>query len=112
MSTISPTHNQTVASTTLFFIAKRRQWNVRASIKRASRRLTGRPVNKRPTGYADIKSGYPVSKNVGHKRGFRMSNGAWDVEKGALPVRKEAGVGTARPREKSWVGRLWGNGWK
>ncbi|RMY92524.1 hypothetical protein D0862_09463 [Hortaea werneckii] len=31
----------TVASTTLFILAKRRQWNVRARLSRASRRLTG-----------------------------------------------------------------------
>lgn len=36
--TLSP---NPVASTTLFILAKRRQWNVRARLSRASRRLTG-----------------------------------------------------------------------
>ena len=36
-----------VLSIVLFVVAKRRQWKVRESIKRASRRLTGRAVPKR-----------------------------------------------------------------
>ena len=38
--------NISVASVVLYILAKRRQWNIRQSIKRASRRLTGKSAPK------------------------------------------------------------------
>lgn len=71
-----------VASTVLFVVAKRRQWNIRASIARASRRLTGRAPAKDPerdvarsrrTGTyfgTPPKAGVKAVLPPGHKRGL------------------------------------------
>ncbi|QIX01572.1 hypothetical protein AMS68_007089 [Peltaster fructicola] len=71
-----------IASTVLFVVAKRRQWNIRASIARASRRLTGRAPAKDPerdvarsrrTGTyfgTPPKAGVKAVLPPGHKRGL------------------------------------------
>lgn len=110
-----------IASIVLFVLAKRRQWNVRASIKRASRRLTGRDPGPKPSEIAARKKrsgmvagtsrsrGEGPERETGQKRGVMVAVKD-DVEKGPL----DYGVGptTKKPRENTWVGRLWGNNWK
>lgn len=106
-------------SIVLFILAKRRQWNVRASISRASRRLTGRaPKNQafsqsrdRRTGvYAGgarkVSPGVVAIKPPGHKRGLVVDVN--DVEKG--PLYSTASIND-RPKE-TWTKKLWANGWK
>ncbi|KAF1850210.1 uncharacterized protein K460DRAFT_372525 [Cucurbitaria berberidis CBS 394.84] len=77
-----------IGSATLFWLAKKRQWDVRQSIRRASRRLTGRATtdvskqnrNNRRTGIR--LNSPPPGKNAGSKpkqehdleKGFPMSN--------------------------------------
>lgn len=106
-----------VASAVLFFVAKRRQWNIRASLARASRRLTGRfgaaaapgtPRRARGTGVRMVSPQRAGAPAQGRKRGFVVEvTGGRDVEKGM-----RVDEGRLRPGEKSWVARLWGNGWK
>ncbi|KAK6397859.1 hypothetical protein LTR65_005107 [Meristemomyces frigidus] len=106
-----------IASTILFVVAKRRQWNIRASIARASRRLTGRfgdkktpgGSNRRTTVHAGRLGGdVQPSRSPGHKRGLVVDVDE-DVEKGPLAGRATK---STRPRETTWVQRLWGNDWK
>ena len=69
-----------VASIVLYVVAKRRQWNVRQSIRRASRRLTGRNGNvsrrsemdkrKRSGIIGGAKPGVKAAHPPGHKRGL------------------------------------------
>ena len=111
-----------IASIVLFVLAKRRQWNVRASIKRASRRLTGRDPGPTPSEVAAKRKRSGVvagsrsekrdtgvrSAPPGHKRGLVVE--VRDEERGPLdygtpPV-------TTKPKENTWAGRLWGNNWK
>lgn len=122
-----------VASTALYFIAKRRQWNVRASLARASRRLTGRFVPSTSSTSTTTKAGAAKEDRARRRTGVRMvsptrrnmgvemagvgSGGRGrDLEKGV--VTEVRGVDAVerrqgqRPREKSWIARLWGNGWK
>lgn len=151
--------HRTVASTTLFILAKRRQWHVRARLSRASRRLTGgrfggcssgggsatpRPPppaattnHRRVTVTAGrFKAGHStVGGNIPHipvdsapmgskleKCGVRtqvsshrdprgLGGEGRDLEKGDVPrlVDRERRGGR---RERSWIRRLWGDGWK
>lgn len=115
----------TVTSIVLFIVAKRRQWTMRQTLTRVSRRLTGRfgqpktpqtasAVNRssRRTG---IRMGSPPRPGVkavyppGHKRGLVVD--VKDPEKGPQPLDGKAPKNT-RPRENTWIQRLWGDGWK
>lgn len=107
----------TVASAALFFIAKRRQWNVRASIARASRRLTGRPVPRSTPGRGGDRrtgmyAGGPPRLQGYHKRGLVADERKMerkDVEKGTL----KALPGMSTEGKKSgWKERIMGNDWK
>lgn len=103
----------TVLSITLFMIAKKRQWRVRESIKRASRRLTGRPVGPRPRSEVDRRkrSGVvagarrapPGTPLVQQKRTAVSATELADLEKGD-GAKGEAG--------KGWLGMMRGNNWK
>lgn len=99
---------------------------------RASRRLTGR-FSRQPNNDTAATTGAPRSRRTFTGRAAGSRTGAperppWqahgrnrygggagvqerDVEKGPLALRGKAPAST-RPREKSWVARLWGNGWK
>lgn len=104
-----------VASTILFVIAKRRQWKVRDSIRRISRRVTGRGVGpsksdieKRKRSGAVMSSRGPEASLVkphGHKRAVAVEVG--NVEPGTL-----SNVPNEPVVEKRWTQRLWSNDWK
>jgi hypothetical protein len=117
--------HQTVASIVLFIVAKRRQWTMRQTLTRASRRLTGRftqPKTPQTASTANrrsrrtgIRMGSPPRPGVkavyppGHKRGLVVD--VKDPEKGPQPLDGRAPTNT-RPRENTWIQRLWGDGWK
>ena len=75
-----------VASTVLFFVAKKRQWEVRKSLKRASRRLTGKGMGKGP-GVGKTEEELRRARRQGAVRvGSPVpgKKGARDVEKGSV----------------------------
>ncbi|GAB7362610.1 hypothetical protein MBLNU230_g2922t1 [Neophaeotheca triangularis] len=114
-----------IASTVLFFLAKRRQWNVRASVARFSRRITGRTpttskfpndARSRRTGImlesprrpqtrrgetGGVKAVYPP----GHKQPVAVNVN--DVEKGQGRNPSDSGS-----EATTWKQRLMGNSWK
>lgn len=93
------TDSVTVTSTILFVVAKRRQWDIRGSIRRASRRLTGRsgaPPTPRTPGRSNRRTvvnagplasprvdGRPA-KHPGYKAGPAAMVQVRDAEKGPL----------------------------
>jgi hypothetical protein len=85
-------NTSTAASATLWWLAKKRQWDVRQSIRRASRRLTGRaPADsgKQNQNRQNRRTGIrlnspPPGKNAGRSKQDR------DVEKGLQMSSKEA----------------------
>ncbi|KAK0248509.1 hypothetical protein LTS09_016330 [Friedmanniomyces endolithicus] len=112
-----------IASTILFVVAKRRQWDIRASIRRASRRITGRggaPPTPRTPGANNRRTAVTAgrlasprvdgrsAKHAGHTAGLGVGVGARDVEKGRLGI---GASGTAKPQGRGWQ-KLWGNDWK
>lgn len=115
----------TVASIVLFIVAKRRQWTMRQTLTRASRRLTGRftqpktpqtaSAANRSSRRTGIRMGSPPRPGVkavyppGHKRGLVVD--VKDPEKGPQPLDGRAPTNT-RPRENTWIQKLWGDGWK
>ncbi|KAF2796925.1 hypothetical protein K505DRAFT_236687 [Melanomma pulvis-pyrius CBS 109.77] len=100
------------ASAILFWLAKKRQWNVRQSIRRASRRLTGRSdvTNKRQNRRTGVRlNSPPPSKNA-------MSRQDKDVEKG-VPANAQNGRTTTTitstfdvdtPTQKGWKASMLG----
>lgn len=114
-----------VASIVLFIVAKRRQWTMRQTLSRASRRLTGRfgqPKTPQTATAADRRSrrtgirlqspprpGVKAVYPPGHKRGLVVD--VKDPEKGPQPLDGKAPQNT-RPRENTWIQKLWGDGWK
>lgn len=98
---------------------------MRQTLKRASRRLTGRggsPKTPQTSASANrrsrrdgIRMGSPPRPAVravyppGHKRGLVVDNK--DPEKGPQPLEGRAPKNT-KPRENTWIQRLWGDGWK
>ncbi|KAF2764250.1 hypothetical protein EJ03DRAFT_378780 [Teratosphaeria nubilosa] len=119
-----------ITSTILFVLAKRRQWNVRASIARASRRLTtglrtpAGPRTPRAGGGASNRRTATVSAGrlgVGgdrrdvdtpsYKRGFNVGMRELDAEKGNVVWAGRVPEST-RAKEGGWVARMWGNEWK
>ncbi|CZT15659.1 uncharacterized protein RCC_12343 [Ramularia collo-cygni] len=100
-----------IASTVLFVLAKRRQWDVRASIKRASRRFTGRGgASQAATDRQSRRVGMQMSDmpiRQGHtKRGPAVA--VRDVEKGSNSS-SDKNVAHSKKPEGSW---LWRNDWK
>ncbi|KAF2713753.1 hypothetical protein K504DRAFT_369120 [Pleomassaria siparia CBS 279.74] len=77
------------ASAVLFWLAKKRQWNVRQSIRRASRRLTGRSEvpNKRQNRRTGVRLNSPPPPKNAKARQDK------DVEKG-LPASAQNGKTT------------------
>nr|POF20126.1 hypothetical protein CFP56_71748 [Quercus suber] len=106
-----------IASTVLFVLAKRRQWNVRASIGRASRRLTGRFGGDKRDSLAERKdrrtaiyAGGPrkvspprvvAIKPPGHDRGLVVN--VQDVEKGPLYDTRSADSGSSK---STWTSKF------
>jgi len=103
------------ASATLFYLAKKRQWDVRKSFRRASRRLTGRST-------ADLDRVKPSSRSQNRRTGVRLaspppsakalvakrSESDRDVEKG-VPAEKPTTTTTITstfevetPKTKGW----------
>ncbi|KAK3642211.1 hypothetical protein LTR56_001190 [Elasticomyces elasticus] len=112
-----------IASTILFVVAKRRQWNIRASIRRASRRLTGRsgaPPTPRTPGRSNrqttMNAGRLASPRVdgrhanhpGYKAGPAAVVAERDVEKGGFGIEMSS---TKKPKGGAWE-KLKGNDWK
>ncbi|EMC99583.1 hypothetical protein BAUCODRAFT_342265 [Baudoinia panamericana UAMH 10762] len=120
-----------IASTILFVLAKRRQWNIRASIARAAERLAtpltprfprtartpalqmskrGGGSNRRVTVHAGRFAGSKPTRDedatplkpYGHKRGPRVEE--TDIEKNS--------TASSKLEERSWTARLMGNDWK
>ncbi|KAF2726196.1 hypothetical protein K431DRAFT_299296 [Polychaeton citri CBS 116435] len=126
-----------VSTLALFIVAKRRQWTIRQTLKRASRRLTGRAganPDRRPheraarrTAVRFVGASPPMPQNgrdvpppyqPGHKRGLVVDIDA--AEKGvgnaattkpkkswANPLVGRGPEGTRK--EGGFVGKLWGN---
>ena len=99
-----------ITSIVLFVLAKRRQWNVRASLKRASKRLTAKgredAARRKRSGIA-APNGTPRvgGDGRGQKRGTVVE--VKDEEGGAVEYGMEP-----KAIESSWVKRLWRNDWK
>lgn len=111
-----------VASTVLFVIAKRRQISIRASIARASRRVTGRfggrdtdkqDKNVRRGGrqYAKQTRADPVGTGGRHANEKATPMVSVKPRPKYDPLQGKAPVNT-RPKEQAWVKTLWGGGWK
>nr|POE75543.1 hypothetical protein CFP56_53655 [Quercus suber] len=108
-----------IASTVLFVLAKRRQWNIRASVARASRRLTGRFGGNKADALAqrrDRRTGIYAGgarivspprvvaiKPPGHNRGLVVN--VHDVEKGPLYSTQSA---DSAPTKPTWTNNLFG----
>ncbi|KXT04632.1 hypothetical protein AC578_2096 [Pseudocercospora eumusae] len=95
-----------IVTLSLFIVAKRRQWTMRQTLKRASRRLTGRggqgsTAADRQSRRAGLQMRAQPSRQ-GHKRGLVIA--VKDVEKAGGS--KPPGVGG------NWTERLWRNEWK
>ncbi|KAF2091494.1 hypothetical protein K490DRAFT_60933 [Saccharata proteae CBS 121410] len=72
-----------IASTVLFFLAKKRQWEVRKSLKRASRRVTHRLDTARRNRRSRRSGVRMVSPSrAGTSRGANRDDRVRDVEKG------------------------------
>jgi hypothetical protein len=76
-----------VASGTLWWLAKKRQWDVRASIRRASRRFTGRSTaDKTQQNRQNRRTGIRLNSPPPGKNANKMR----DVEKGLPMTNKES----------------------
>ena len=86
MSKGASVNSRSVASGTLWWLAKKRQWDVRASIRRASRRFTGR-------GNADKSQQNRQTRRTGIRLNSpppgKNANKIRDVEKGLPMTNKE-----------------------
>lgn len=105
-------HLFTVGSAILFWLAKKRQWNVRQSLRRASRRFTGRSTTDVSTKRQNRRTG--VRLNSPPPRGKPTPER--DVEK-ALPDNSRKGKTTTTitstfdvdtPTPKGWKASLLG----
>jgi len=99
-----------ILSITLFIVAKRRQWKVRESIKRASRRLTGRTAPK-----SEAQRRKRSGMVAGAGRGQRAPPGT------RLVLRKEGVISETELKDvekgegkssNGWASRLGRNDWK
>lgn len=87
----------TVISVVLYFVAKRRQWKVRESIRRASRRLTGRSgptKSQRQSKRTPVRMDVPQSSKVS------------DIEKGRVETKVESVFDVDSPKAKSWKSKM------
>lgn len=76
------TNTESVGSATLWWLAKKRQWDVRQSIKRASRRLTGRaPVDTSKQNRQNRRTGIRLNSPPPGKKAGKPGQGR-DIEKG------------------------------
>ncbi|KAK4996802.1 hypothetical protein LTR66_003671 [Elasticomyces elasticus] len=97
------------ASAILYILAKRRHWNVRASIARASRRLTGRfdgsARNNRQNRNTTVRMNSP-------QRHQRSAYSRPDVEKGGVKATVVAADGSRfegeTPKIGGWVSKILG----
>ncbi|KAF1829286.1 hypothetical protein BDW02DRAFT_175385 [Decorospora gaudefroyi] len=74
-----------IASGTLWWLAKKRQWDVRASIRRASRRFTGRGATDKKQTRENRRTGIRLNSPPPGKNANKMR----DVEKGLPMTNKE-----------------------
>lgn len=74
-------NNHIVASGVLWWLAKKRQWDVRASIRRASRRFTGRTTVDNKQNRSNRRTGIRLDSPPPGKNANKMR----DIEKG-LPL--------------------------
>ncbi|GIZ39881.1 hypothetical protein CKM354_000324600 [Cercospora kikuchii] len=99
-----------VASTVLWVLAKRRQWNVRQSIKRASRRLTGRAGREGTRERQSKRIGMQMSSNMerGHKRGMvvQVNDTGKESRSTSQPDPNQSDM------KGKWAEKLWRNDWQ
>ncbi|KAF2009583.1 hypothetical protein BU24DRAFT_380079 [Aaosphaeria arxii CBS 175.79] len=92
------------ASAVLFWLAKKRQWDVRQSLRRASRRLTGRgDVPKRPNRRTGVRLDSPPPS--------KANRSPRDIEKG-LPASSQQGRTTTTITSQFDVETPTSKGWK
>ncbi|ORY05383.1 hypothetical protein BCR34DRAFT_45468 [Clohesyomyces aquaticus] len=97
-------------SAILFYLAKKRQWDVRQSIRRASRRLTGRaapPASKRQNRRTGVRlASPPPGKNQKSQRPVRdLEKGLPDSSRGAkttTTITSTFDVDTPATKGKGW----------
>ncbi|KAI9844616.1 MAG: hypothetical protein M1837_005468 [Sclerophora amabilis] len=94
-----------VASAVLFYLAKKRQWEIRRSIRRSARRLTGnfsnakaRTSNRRERGVSRLTQERPHSKSNDAKN--------TDMEKGNTKVQSTFEI--EPPTPKPWTAKIFG----
>ncbi|KAI5369713.1 hypothetical protein Slin15195_G005890 [Septoria linicola] len=100
-----------IASTVLWVLAKRRQWNIRQSIKRASRRFTGRAARDATRDRQSKRAGLQMSHipaQRGHKGGIDVR--VKDAEKGT--TNKPIGDEKSTKQQSGWTEKLWRNDWQ
>ncbi|KAF2641067.1 hypothetical protein P280DRAFT_398191 [Massarina eburnea CBS 473.64] len=109
-----------VGSAILFWIAKKRQWDVRQSLRRASRRMTGRstadlPSTRRENRRTGIRlDAAPPPRNARQQQ--QRPNQERDVEKAleggrgknTTKITSTFDVDTPTPKTKGWTGGLMG----
>ncbi|KAF9729585.1 hypothetical protein PMIN01_12449 [Paraphaeosphaeria minitans] len=107
------THTYTVSSAVLFWLAKKRQWDVRQSLRRASRRLTGRSTVDRPaTKRQNRRTGVRLASPPAGRR--KQPGREKDLEKGLSEMPKRGttttkitstfDVDTPTPKPQGWKG--------
>jgi len=84
-----PKLTNAVASGTLWWLAKKRQWDVRASIRRASRRFTGRSTVDVSTQAQQNRQNRRTGIRLNSPPPGKNANKMRDVEKG-LPLSNKA----------------------
>ncbi|KAI9818764.1 MAG: hypothetical protein M1827_007584 [Pycnora praestabilis] len=91
-----------IASAILFYLAKKRSWEIRKSIRRSARRLTGnfktsksQQASRKRQGLSRIPEATPISRKT------------QDVEKGKVQM-STFEVEAPTPKERSWRQALWG----
>lgn len=111
---MSLTKMRTVLSITLFILAKKRQWRVRESIKRASRRLTGRGPPPRSDVERRKRSGVVAgSRGKTNTPSAPRQKGAVVAETEMADLEKGQGAdGNGRAKGAAWLGRMRDNNWK
>ncbi|KAL5393952.1 hypothetical protein PMIN06_007609 [Paraphaeosphaeria minitans] len=102
-----------VSSAVLFWLAKKRQWDVRQSLRRASRRLTGRSTVDRPaTKRQNRRTGVRLASPPAGRR--KQPGREKDLEKGLSEMPKRGttttkitstfDVDTPTPKPQGWKG--------
>ncbi|KAI9748940.1 MAG: hypothetical protein M4579_007066 [Chaenotheca gracillima] len=76
-----------ISSAVLFYLAKKRQWEIRRSIRRSARRLTGnftnakaRSANRKASGLSRLADDPPRKKNVDIEKGNTKVTSTFEIE--------------------------------